>query len=72
MTEITLTGLTSLQTAIADFLWAAESDEDMAAVYAAFPRAEVEVVKSLMVLEFLDQEDGVDLARSALRDIGLL
>lgn len=72
MTEITLTGLTSLQTAIADFLWSVESDEDMDAVYAAFSRAEVEVVKSLMVLEFLDQEDGVDLARSALRDIGLL
>ena len=69
--EITLTGLTDLQCTIADFLWEANSQEDLDAVTEAFGTEQVEVIKQLMIAEMFDEVEDVTQANEILQSFTL-
>lgn len=69
--EITLTGLTSLQVTIADFLWSADTQEDLEAVNEAFGSEQVEVIKQLMLAAMFDDVEDVAAASNLLKSFTL-
>ena len=69
--EITLTGLTSLQCVIADFLWSADSESDLAVVNEVFGVEQVEVIKQLMLAAMLDDVEDVAAASNLLKSFTL-
>jgi hypothetical protein len=70
-TEITLTGLTSLQCIIADFLWQADTQEDMDTVVEVFGAEQVEVIKQLMLAAMLDDVEDLSHANELLKSYTL-
>lgn len=68
---IELQGLSAMQVAIADFLWAVDSESDMQAVMEAFDPREVEVVKQLMLAAMLDDVEDVSQASAILQSFTL-
>ena len=69
--EITLTGLTSYQCAIADFLWSADTQEELDAVNEMFGVEEVEVIKQLMLAAMFDDVEDVSAASNLLKSFTL-
>jgi hypothetical protein len=69
--EITLTGLTAMQCVIADFLWSANSESDLAVVNEVFGVEEVEVIKQLMLAAMFDEVEDVSQANALLKSFTL-
>lgn len=69
--EITLTGLTAMQCVIADFLWSADSESDLAVVNEVFGVEEVEVIKQLMLAAMFDDVEDVSAASDLLKSFTL-
>jgi len=68
---IQLEGLSKVQCSIADFLWHADSEEDMQFIYEAFGRYEVEVVKQMMLAASLNDIEDVSQASEILQSFTL-
>lgn len=64
--DIELSGLTSTQCVIADFLWEVDSQEDMDTLLAVFGDSEVQVVQELMVAAAFDEVTDLALANEVL------
>ena len=69
--EITLTGLTALQVTIADFLWEADTQEELDVVSEAFGSEEVEVIKQLMLAAMFDDVEDLSQANELLKSYTL-
>lgn len=73
---IELSGLSATQIHIADWLWAAETPEDLDIVRSVWGRDQVQIVETMMIAAMIDCEVQDDphlgLAGEALRSIGLL
>ena len=69
--DITLTGLTEHQCTIADFLWSADTQEELDAVNEMFGVEEVEVIKQLMLAAMFDDVEDVSAASNLLKSFTL-
>jgi hypothetical protein len=69
--EITLEGLTKAQCVIADCLWKADTQEDIAKVIALFGETEVNLIKQLMLAAMFDEVEDVSHANALLKSFTL-
>lgn len=73
MNEITiqLHGLSNIQHVIADFLWEAQTEAEVQAVYETFDPREVKVVEQLMLAAAIDDVEDVSEANDVLKSFML-
>ena len=69
--EITLTNLSELQCVIADFLWNADSEQDLQTVNEMFGQEQVEVIKQLMLAAMFDDVEDLSQANELLKSYTL-
>jgi len=73
MNEITiqLHGLSNIQHVIADFLWEAQTEAEVQAVYETFDPREVKIVEQLMLAAVIDDVEDVSEANDVLKSFML-